>query len=121
MEDQEFDRYYTGEWIAERRSMSVSLRNLIHIMYENEQLTFTNHELVELFTYDLDSHFDKAIDKIDTIATILSVPLELNQICRDRIRKRLCSSLLGGLNLWTLEHSSLSPALNRTLQDFILP
>ena len=50
MEDQEFDRHYTDESIAERRSMSVSLRNLIDIMYENEQLTFSNHELVELFT-----------------------------------------------------------------------
>ncbi|CAF1561432.1 unnamed protein product, partial [Rotaria sordida] len=28
-------------------------------MYENEQLTLTNHELIELFTEDLGSYFDK--------------------------------------------------------------
>lgn len=111
MEDEEFDRHYTGS----------ILRNLIHVMYENEQLTLTNHELVELFTEDLGSHFDKATDEIDTITTILSTPLKLKQISRNRIRKRLCSSHLGGLARRTLEHSSISPPLDRTLQDFILP
>ncbi|CAF3085300.1 unnamed protein product, partial [Rotaria sp. Silwood2] len=107
----EFDRHYTGS----------ILRNLIHVMYENEQLTLTNHELVELFTEDLGSHFDKATDEIDTITTILSTPLKLKQICRNRIRKRLCSSKIGGLNRQTLEHSSLSPPLKQSLRHFILP
>lgn len=97
------------------------MRNLIHVMYENEQLTLTNHELVELFTEDLGSHFDKATDEIDTITTILSTPLKLKQISRNRIRKRLCSSTCGGLNQQTLEHSSLSPTLNDKLRHFILP
>ena len=110
---------------SQRLSLSLALgsilRNLIHVMYENEQLTLTNHELVELFTEDLGSHFDKATDEIDTITTILSTPLKLKQISRNRIRKRLCSSHLGGLNRRTLEHHSISPPLDRTLQDFILP
>jgi hypothetical protein len=97
------------------------LRNLIHVMYENEQLTLTNHELVELFTEDLGSHFDKATDEIDTITTILSTPLKLKQISRNRIRKRLCSSTCGGLNQQTLEHPSLSSTLNDKLRHFILP
>ncbi|CAF4175747.1 unnamed protein product, partial [Rotaria sordida] len=50
------------------------LRNLIHVMYENEQLTLTNHELIELCTEDLGSYFDKATDEIDIITTILSTP-----------------------------------------------
>ncbi|CAF3309488.1 unnamed protein product [Rotaria socialis] len=111
MEDDEFDRHYTGS----------ILRNLIHVMYENEQLTLTNHELAELFTEDLGSHFDKATDEIDTITTILSTPLKLKQICRNRIRKRLCCAQCGGLNRQTLEHSSLSPPLNEALRHFILP
>ncbi|CAF1219222.1 unnamed protein product [Adineta steineri] len=111
MEEDEFDRHYTGS----------ILRNLIHVMYENEQLTLTNHELVELFTEDLGSHFDKTTDEIDTITTILSTPLKLKQICRNRIRKRLCSSQIGGLNQQTLEHSSISPPLNQSLRHFILP
>ncbi|CAF3482016.1 unnamed protein product, partial [Rotaria sp. Silwood2] len=41
-------------------------------MYENEQLTLINHELVELFTEDLESHFNKTTGEIDTITTILS-------------------------------------------------
>jgi hypothetical protein len=97
------------------------LRNLIHVMYENEQLTLTNHQLVELFTEDLGSHFDKATDEIDIITTILSTPLKLKQICRNRIRKRLCSSKLGGLNQQTLQHSSISPTLDQPLIHFILP
>ncbi|CAF4247062.1 unnamed protein product [Rotaria sordida] len=64
MEDDKFDRHYTGS----------ILRNLIHVMYENEQLTLTNHELIELFTEDLGSYFDKATDEIDIITTILSTP-----------------------------------------------
>jgi len=90
-------------------------------MYENEQLTLTNYELVELFTEDLGSHFDKATDEIDTITTILSTPLKLKQICRNRIRKRLCSSSIGGLNRQTLEHPSISPPLKQSLLLFILP
>jgi hypothetical protein len=90
-------------------------------MYENEQLTLTNHQLVELFTEDLGSHFDKATDEIDIITTILSTPLKLKQICRNRIRKRLCSSKLGGLNQQTLQHSSISPTLDQPLIHFILP
>ncbi len=97
------------------------LRNLIHVMYENEQLTLTNHELVQLFTEDLGSHFDKATDEIDIITTILSTPLKLKQISRNRIRKCLCSSKFGGLNQQTLEHPSISPPLNESLRHFILP
>lgn len=90
-------------------------------MYENEQIRLNNHELVELFTEDLGSHFDKTTDEIDTITTILSTPLKLKQICRNRIRKRLCSSKQAGLNRETLEHSSISPPLNESLRHFILP
>ena len=90
-------------------------------MYENEQLRLTNHELVELFTEDLGSHFDKATDEIDIITTILSTPLKLKQICRNRIRKGLCSSKSAGLNEQTLRHSSISPPLDRSLILFILP
>ncbi|CAF0928620.1 unnamed protein product [Rotaria sordida] len=78
-------------------------------MYENEQLTLTNHELVELFTEDLERHFDKATDEIDRITTILLTPLKLKQICRNRIRKRLCSSRIAALNRQTHEHSSILP------------
>ena len=90
-------------------------------MYENEQLRLTNHELVELFTEDLGSHFDKATDEIDIITTILSTPLKLKQICRNRIRKRLCSVEAAGLNQKTLQHSSISPPLKQSLVLFILP
>ncbi|CAF1348811.1 unnamed protein product [Rotaria sordida] len=82
MEDDEFDRHYTGS----------ILRNLIYVMYENEQLTLTNHELVELFTENLGSHFDRTTNEIDIIEIILLTPLKLKQICRNRILKRLCSS-----------------------------
>ncbi|CAF0891967.1 unnamed protein product [Rotaria sordida] len=67
-------------------------------MYENEQLILTNHELVELFTEDLGSHFDKVTDEIDIITIILSIQLQLKQICRNQIRKRLYSSQIGDLN-----------------------
>ncbi|CAF3868104.1 unnamed protein product, partial [Rotaria sp. Silwood2] len=53
------------------------LQNLVHVMYENEQLTLINHELVELFTEDLESHFNKTTGEIDTITTILSTSLKL--------------------------------------------
>ncbi len=78
-------------------------------------------KLVQLFTEDLGSHFDKATDEIDIITTILSTPLKLKQICRNRIRKRLCSSNIGGLNKQTLLHSSISPPLEQSLIHFILP
>ena len=90
-------------------------------MYDNEQITLTKQELVQLFTEDLGSHFDKATDEIDTITTILSTPLKFKQICRNRIRKRLCSSAIGGLNRQTLQHPSISSLLNEKLQHFILP
>jgi hypothetical protein len=97
------------------------LRNLIHVMYENEQLTLTNRELVQLFAEDLASHFDKATDEIDTITTILSTPLKLKQIARNRIRQRLCLSAVAGLNHQTLDHESLRAVCNEKLRHFILP
>ena len=111
MDDDEFERHYTGS----------ILRNLIHVMYENEQLTLTNHELVQLFTEDLASHFDKTTDEIDIITTILSTPLKLKQITRNRIRKCLCSSKYGALNQQSLMHPSISPKLDQQLIHFILP
>jgi len=111
VDQQDFDRHYTGS----------ILRNLIHVMYDNQQLTLTKQELIQLFTEDLGSHFDKATDEIDTITTILSTPLKLKQISRNRIRQRLCLSTIGGLNRETLEHSAISAILNAKLQHFILP
>lgn len=90
-------------------------------MYENEQLRLNNHELVELFTEDLGSHFDKATDEIDIITTILSTPLKLKQISRNRLRKHLSSSKSVGLNKKTLEHPSIYPPLKQSLVHFILP
>ncbi|CAF4545713.1 unnamed protein product [Rotaria sp. Silwood2] len=78
--------------------------NSINVMYENEQLILTNHELVEFFTKDLRSHFDKVTDEIDTITIILSTQLKLKQICRNRIRKCLYSSQMGDLTRQTLQH-----------------
>lgn len=85
-------------------------------MYENEQIHLNHHQLIELFTEDLGSHFDKTTDEIDIITTILSTPLNLKQICRNRIRHYLMKKF----KLFLLEqHSEISKLINEKLQQFL--
>lgn len=89
-------------------------------MYENEQISLNNRELVELFTEDLGSHFDKTTDEIDTITSILSRPLKLKTISRNRIRQLICRSSKFYLNKKSVDHPSICELLDERLRSLIL-